>query len=357
MERVFISYSRKDIEFVRRLADSLQQAGYDVWWDISDLQGGDNWVRTIEEAVRSSRYVLVVLSPHAVASDWVRKEYSFTLGLRKKIVPVMLQQCDIPLALTDINYVDFTGPDYLANVRKLLEAFNKLHAAGTTVAIPAGARAFRMPRNIFITACVGAGIILIGVLAYLIFPPTPPVLTPTSGTPTMTAPGDGATTEPSPTPSPLPTTPTPTRLTPTRTRLPQGIEYCVNVRSIFVRSGPGTTFGAVGTLTFKDCPLFDGRTDDNLWIHIAPGQGDYEFDSDGWVRADLVRPSDFDQLSILVFTPSDTPTFTPTSAATFTPTNTSTPTPTNTPTPKPSPTVAPTEAPESSPTVEITGTP
>jgi hypothetical protein len=50
MEKVFISYSRKDIDFARKLASDLEKAGYDVWWDITDLRGGDDWVRTIPAA-------------------------------------------------------------------------------------------------------------------------------------------------------------------------------------------------------------------------------------------------------------------------------------------------------------------
>jgi len=41
MKKIFISYSRKDMDFVRKLAGDLETAGYDVWWDITDLQGGD----------------------------------------------------------------------------------------------------------------------------------------------------------------------------------------------------------------------------------------------------------------------------------------------------------------------------
>ena len=42
MTQLFISYSRKDIAFTRKLAADLEKAGYSVWWDISDLRGGDD---------------------------------------------------------------------------------------------------------------------------------------------------------------------------------------------------------------------------------------------------------------------------------------------------------------------------
>ena len=39
MKKLFISYSRKDLGFVEKLAEDLQQAGYDVWYDLTDLEG------------------------------------------------------------------------------------------------------------------------------------------------------------------------------------------------------------------------------------------------------------------------------------------------------------------------------
>ncbi len=63
MQHIFISYSRKDINFARKLAEDLEKAGYDVWWDISDLRGGDDWVRLIPDAIEASGFFIVVLSP------------------------------------------------------------------------------------------------------------------------------------------------------------------------------------------------------------------------------------------------------------------------------------------------------
>ena len=53
MHKIFISYSRKDIDFVRKLAADLEKASFDVWWDITDLRGGDEWVTRIAAAKRS----------------------------------------------------------------------------------------------------------------------------------------------------------------------------------------------------------------------------------------------------------------------------------------------------------------
>lgn len=112
MTRVFISYSQKDIDIARKLARDLEEAGFDVWWDISDLKGGDAWLRTIQAALKASEYCLVVLSPNSAESGWVEKEYTYAIGLGLKIIPVLYKTCEVPMALANIQYIDFRGNEY-----------------------------------------------------------------------------------------------------------------------------------------------------------------------------------------------------------------------------------------------------
>jgi hypothetical protein len=81
MQKVFISYSRKDIDFARNLAGDLEKAGFEVWWDISDLKGGDDWVNVIPTAIEASQYFIILLSPDSIISQWVKKEYLHALTL------------------------------------------------------------------------------------------------------------------------------------------------------------------------------------------------------------------------------------------------------------------------------------
>jgi hypothetical protein len=74
-----------------------------------------------------------------------------------------------------------------------------------------------------------------------------------------------------------------------------------------VRLGPGTDFGAIGSLSFEDCLYFNGQNPDSTWLRISPDQDKYLSLGDGWVRSDLVRPQDFTQLPIIE-PPTPTPT-------------------------------------------------
>src|SRR5215217_4059090 len=121
MTQIFISYSRKDFVFVRKLAGDLETAGYDVWWDVSDLRGGDDWMRIIPAAIETSDYFIAVLSPNAITSEWVKREYTQALSLRKKIIPIMLARSSVPFGLNTLNYIDFTSNDYAINLKSLLD--------------------------------------------------------------------------------------------------------------------------------------------------------------------------------------------------------------------------------------------
>ena len=363
MEKIFLSYSRKDIDFARKLAGDLEKAGYDVWWDITDLRGGDDWVRTIPAAIADSKYMIVVLTPNSIESEWVRKEYTQALNLRKKIIPIMHVPCSVPFALNTINFVNFAVGEYEENFKNLLSPLGFSGKAPevtpynrTTAMLSAALRRYALPIII--------GIILILAFAWNTFsaPPVEPTFTPAlSSTPTATSTPKPATSTLSPTVS---STPTVTATSPTATAsltkqtFPM-LRFCINVlldiHNINVRSGPGTTFAVLGEpLDVDACLNFRALNEDETWLLIAPNQSSpslQQYDG-GWIRRDLLGlgPSGPVGLPVVTLTP------TPTSTSTFTITPSRTPsataTPSRTPTITPSPTVTNTQTstPTSSPT-------
>ncbi len=136
MTQVFISYSRKDLAFVRQLACDLEQKGLQVWWDVSDLVAGEHWSQAIESALRASDFCIVVLSPAALDSEWVAKEYTYALGRKIRVLPIFYKDCEIPLAFTDIHIADFRS-----NPHDGLEALLGVlrGASGSETASPAAA--------------------------------------------------------------------------------------------------------------------------------------------------------------------------------------------------------------------------
>ena len=373
MQQIFISYSRQDSVFVRKLAEDLEKAGYDVWWDVSDLRGGDDWVRVIPAAIESSNFVIVVLSPNAAISEWVEKEYTQALGLRKKIIPIMLTKTFVPFALNTINYVNFSSGAYEDNFKSLLTALGYTGEPPVVLPVAATSSLSVMVRRYAIPITV-VGVALILLLLALtdatepIPSPTPtlvpltplPTFSPLPASPTISA---SATLTASPTTSSTETaSPTPTI---TRTPLPTPtfrllLEMCIrnlDVYNIYVRSGPSQKYAPLGELlpvrdpsgAFKNvCLWFSARNEneDGLWFLVSTGQTDpalrqYE---GGWILSDLLGPSPI-ELPLVTLTatlmPSDTPTVIPTFTHTATETATHTPSATATDTPAPNETSTP----------------
>ena len=127
--RTFVSYSRADSEFALKLASDLRANGASIWLDQLDIAPGARWDSAIEDALRRSARVIVLLSPKAVASQNVLDEVSFALDEGKTIVPVLVETCAIPMRLRRLQYVDFTA-GYEAALGRMLVT---LGVARTTV--------------------------------------------------------------------------------------------------------------------------------------------------------------------------------------------------------------------------------
>jgi hypothetical protein len=111
MSHVFISYSRKDAEFAEMLRERVEAAGFDVWMD-SVLPVGFDWRQEIDQAIRQSFVLLVVISPHAKASEYVTYEWAFALGIGLKVIPVVYQPTPLHPRLESVQHIDFSQPEY-----------------------------------------------------------------------------------------------------------------------------------------------------------------------------------------------------------------------------------------------------
>ena len=130
MSQVFISYSRRDIEFVQRLAEDLQAAGLTVWYDLSGLDGGTQWGIEIQSAIEKSQYFLVVLSPSSLASKWVQREFLYAEDFEIKVIPLQYQPCRLPMWLRDVQLIDMQGENYRNNFGRLLKSLGVVQLMG-----------------------------------------------------------------------------------------------------------------------------------------------------------------------------------------------------------------------------------
>lgn len=113
--KVFISHCAQDRAFVRRLTRVFDEHRIPYWYSGEHIRGAQEWHDEIGRGLKSCNWFLVVLTPAAVRSTWVKRELSFALRQRRyndKIIPVLLKRCrfhDLSWTLGELEFVDFTG--------------------------------------------------------------------------------------------------------------------------------------------------------------------------------------------------------------------------------------------------------
>lgn len=128
MADVFISYAREDVSVAEALAHALQDQGWTVWWD-RDLIAGRDFEEAIEAELRMARACVVLFSPTAARSRWVRSEASVAAELGT-LVPVLLDGAQPPLPFRTIHAVELCRDELLpAQGSPASHAVGWIHAA------------------------------------------------------------------------------------------------------------------------------------------------------------------------------------------------------------------------------------
>ena len=96
---VFISYSKGDREIVLLATRLLRAGGAKVFLDINDIEYGDRWEDALVESLSRCDRVLVFWSATASKSIWVTREWRLALKLKKRIVPIPLDDTPLPVEL------------------------------------------------------------------------------------------------------------------------------------------------------------------------------------------------------------------------------------------------------------------
>lgn len=140
MSKVFISYKRDDSGLTAK-AESLQRdleaQGLKVWRDANNLEAGQEWNKEIYEAIRTSGVLIVLLSPKALESKWVRREVDVAKGANVTVIPILVERqgandkepIDIDKALNELDIprtqlTDWTH-DTNQKISPLINAINK----------------------------------------------------------------------------------------------------------------------------------------------------------------------------------------------------------------------------------------
>jgi hypothetical protein len=121
----FLSHVDADKDLARTVARDLGILGIDVWLDRWELGPASHISERIEEAIRSAKYVMVIVASETTGSSkWMRRELDFALDLEEQlgtnnVIPVVRDQTRIPVRLKDRLYVDIAEDQYFSGVVRL----------------------------------------------------------------------------------------------------------------------------------------------------------------------------------------------------------------------------------------------
>jgi WD40 repeat protein len=128
MADVFVSYSRRDSEFVRRVTDSISERGKEVWLDTEGIADGEVFPEAIKRAIEQSDAFLFVITPDSVHSPYCGNEVEYARQMQKRILPVLrspVPDADLPAEIRDRNWIPFVeDSEFDPSVGRLVTALD-----------------------------------------------------------------------------------------------------------------------------------------------------------------------------------------------------------------------------------------
>ncbi len=121
-DMVFLSCAREDMGKADATRASLEDAGYTVWQETTDVKGGQIWLQEVEEAIDQCTAFIPLISNAYKSSHLVQKEFLAAEEKRKLIIPLFLEDCDPPLRIRGYQFIDCTS-GMESCVEELLRAF------------------------------------------------------------------------------------------------------------------------------------------------------------------------------------------------------------------------------------------
>jgi hypothetical protein len=132
--QIFLSHVESDRDWARELSQQLSAAGLRVVDPFNDAFPGDNWFLKIGKALDESEAMIVLISPEAVKSSWLRSEIQYALGSEKfqnRLIPVEVEPTeDFPWVLRHMQWVGGSPAEAGQRIVKILEdvGHHKVHA-------------------------------------------------------------------------------------------------------------------------------------------------------------------------------------------------------------------------------------
>jgi hypothetical protein len=127
MADVFLSYSRKDMDLVRKLHDALAERAWQAWVDWQDIPPSAEWLKEIFANIEAADNFLFVISPDSCASEMCRQEVDHAANNHKRMIPVLWRSVDskdLPPSLAPIQWICLSDDGFETALDSLIRILN-----------------------------------------------------------------------------------------------------------------------------------------------------------------------------------------------------------------------------------------
>ena len=133
LPKVFIAYVHEDGDSAERIFNELTVAGFDPWLDRRKLMPGQNWPRSVEDAINFSDFVIACFSNRSVSKKGgFQSEVRYALDCATRmpldevfLIPVRFDECRVPVRIQkEVQYVDLF-PDWNPGIKRITEIISK----------------------------------------------------------------------------------------------------------------------------------------------------------------------------------------------------------------------------------------
>ncbi len=133
LPKVFLAYVQEDGDSAERLFEDLKACGFDPWLDRKKLLPGQNWPRSIEDAIETCEFFVPCFSRRSVSKKGgFQAEIRYALDCARRVplddtflIPVRLNSCRVPARISrEIQYIDLF-PDWKKGFHRILRVMER----------------------------------------------------------------------------------------------------------------------------------------------------------------------------------------------------------------------------------------
>lgn len=124
----FISYSRRDLGFAKKLFDALRQRRRDAWVDLEGIEPSEEWLNKLYAAIDASPAFVYIISEDSIRSPYCDDEIRRAAANHKKLIPILCRPVDaatLPPAIAKLQWISFLEESqFEARFDDLIEALD-----------------------------------------------------------------------------------------------------------------------------------------------------------------------------------------------------------------------------------------